>query len=193
MSSMKMQPTDQTSIAVVYSDELSSNSGALYHRVTTYSVMNSLSELVRASPKSQILRSQLAFSNRLLGFKSLCIIPAEWMYLRPRRSWYKKYCKIHTYDLVFIHDFNLRERWMISYYTWQCSSDNPWLDRIIWWRSVSISSVPIYTSLNSLLKGGGITSFIAITCEIVHISSINSWFKPTKEIPKNSISKIKSR
>lgn len=25
--------------------------------------------------------------------------------------------------------------------TWQCSSDNPWFDRIIWWRSVSMSSV----------------------------------------------------
>lgn len=42
--------------------------------------------LVRASPKSQIFRSQLAFSSRLLGFRSLCSTCAEWMYLSPRST-----------------------------------------------------------------------------------------------------------
>lgn len=42
--------------------------------------------LVRARPKSQILRSQLAFTSRLLGFKSLCRMLALWMYLSPLNS-----------------------------------------------------------------------------------------------------------
>lgn len=87
ISSIKMHPTDHTSIAAVYSDELSSNSGALYHLVTTYSVMKSVSEVVRASPKSQILRSQLAFNKRLLGFRSRWSTLAEWMYFKPLRIW----------------------------------------------------------------------------------------------------------
>jgi hypothetical protein len=53
----------------------------------------SLSDDGRASPKSQILSSQLAFSSRLLGFRSRWITFAEWMNLSPRRIWYKKYCK----------------------------------------------------------------------------------------------------
>lgn len=71
MSSIKMQPTDHTSMAAVYSEEFNNSSGARYHLVTTYSVMKSVSEVVRASPKSQIFKSQLAFKRRLLGFKSL--------------------------------------------------------------------------------------------------------------------------
>lgn len=68
--SMNMQPTDQISIAAVYSEQLRSSSGARYQRVTTYSVMKSVSEVVLASPKSQILRSQFALRSRLLGFRS---------------------------------------------------------------------------------------------------------------------------
>ena len=41
--------------------------------------------LVRASPKSQILRSQVALSSRFEGLRSRCSTAAEWMYLRPRR------------------------------------------------------------------------------------------------------------
>jgi len=43
--------------------------------------------VTRASPKSQIFRSQFAFRRRLLGFKSLWSTFAEWMYFNPRRIW----------------------------------------------------------------------------------------------------------
>lgn len=52
-------------------------SGALYHRVATYSVMKpgplsagSAVRTDRAKPKSQTLRSQLALSRRFEGFRS---------------------------------------------------------------------------------------------------------------------------
>lgn len=45
----------------------------------------------RASPKSQMHRSQLAFTRRLDGFKSRCRTLAEWMYFSPRKSWKRKY------------------------------------------------------------------------------------------------------
>ena len=87
-NSAKMHPTLHTSIAVVYSAQLRRSSGARYHLVTTYSVMNaSVSALARAKPKSQILRSQLALRRRLLGFKSRCKTPALCTYFNPRRSW----------------------------------------------------------------------------------------------------------
>lgn len=101
-----MQPTDQISIAVVYSEQLSSNSGARYHRVTTYSVMKSVSEVVLASPKSQILRSQSAFNSRLLGFKSRCKTFAECTYFSPRNNWYRKYCQVQQtwyFSLLLIY------------------------------------------------------------------------------------------
>lgn len=62
------------SIALVYSLKVSMISGARYHLVATYSVMNpelsSEEAAERARPKSQILRSQLELSKRLEGFKS---------------------------------------------------------------------------------------------------------------------------
>uniref|UniRef100_A0A3Q7F5J0 Uncharacterized protein n=1 Tax=Solanum lycopersicum TaxID=4081 RepID=A0A3Q7F5J0_SOLLC len=61
-----MQPTDQISIAAVYSEQFRSNSGARYQRVTTYSVMKSVSDVVLASPKSPTFRSQFALRNKLL-------------------------------------------------------------------------------------------------------------------------------
>ncbi|KAK8632265.1 hypothetical protein V6N13_072660 [Hibiscus sabdariffa] len=42
INSIKMQPTDHTSMAAIYSKEFSSSSGARYHLVTTYSVIKSL-------------------------------------------------------------------------------------------------------------------------------------------------------
>ena len=51
---------------------------------TTPTPMHS-AHLVRASPKSQILRSQVALSRMLEGLRSRCSTEAEWMYLRPRR------------------------------------------------------------------------------------------------------------
>jgi hypothetical protein len=55
--SAKIQPTDQTSIALVYSLKVNIISGALYHLVATYSVMKlacSSDRLVDlAKPKSQ--------------------------------------------------------------------------------------------------------------------------------------------
>lgn len=113
---MKMQPTDQISIAAVYSEQLSSNSGARYHRVTTYSVMKSVSEVVLASPKSQILRSQFALSSRLLGFKSRCKTLAECMYFSPRSNWYRKYCRSHwTMSTSVISKFHLVETSLRKY------------------------------------------------------------------------------
>ncbi|KAH3668815.1 hypothetical protein OGAPHI_002570 [Ogataea philodendri] len=79
--SARMQPTDHTSIAVVYSWNVSMISGARYHLVATYSVMNpklsSWEATERASPKSQILRSQLEFSSKFEGLRSLWSTLAE--------------------------------------------------------------------------------------------------------------------
>lgn len=88
-----MHPTDHMSMAAVYSEQLRSSSGALYQRVTTYSVIKSVSDVVLASPKSPIFRSQLAFNKRLLGLRSLCKTLAECTYFRPLSNWYRKYCK----------------------------------------------------------------------------------------------------
>ena len=43
--------------------------------------------VARASPKSQIFKSQLELTRRFLGFRSLCRMPHEWMYLSPLRIW----------------------------------------------------------------------------------------------------------
>lgn len=57
-----MHPTDQISTALLYSLALSITSGALYHRVTTYSVFSSSSSTYpRAKPKSQICKSHDLF------------------------------------------------------------------------------------------------------------------------------------
>ena len=122
MSSIKMQPTDHTSIAAVYSEEFSKSSRALYHRVTTYSVMNSFSEVGRARPKSQIFRSQFAFNKRLLGFRSLWMTFAECMYFSPLRIWYKKYCKKINH--------NISVRTVLYVFIWQmefCQKTEIWL------------------------------------------------------------------
>lgn len=74
--------------------ELSIISGALYHLVATYSVRKPAwlcsGSATLAKPKSQILRSQVVFNNKLLGFKSLCNTFAECMYFKPRNIWYRK-------------------------------------------------------------------------------------------------------
>ena len=49
--------------------------------------------LVRASPKSQILRSQVALSSRLEGLRSRCSTEAECRYLRPRSSCAARYSR----------------------------------------------------------------------------------------------------
>ncbi len=74
-------------------------SGARYHRVATYSVMRPASfplgfveRVLRARPKSQTLRSQLAFRRRLAGFRSRCTRSALCIVLSARRTWYTKYC-----------------------------------------------------------------------------------------------------
>lgn len=61
----------------VYCLKVNIISGALYHLVATYSVMKPVSVpegsavlTERAKPKSQTLRSQLALSRRLEGFRS---------------------------------------------------------------------------------------------------------------------------
>ncbi|KAH3680379.1 hypothetical protein WICPIJ_008295 [Wickerhamomyces pijperi] len=73
--SAKMHPTDQTSIAVVYSWNVSMISGARYHLVATYSVMKpklfSVEAMDLARPKSHTFKSQLEFKSKLEGFKSL--------------------------------------------------------------------------------------------------------------------------
>lgn len=69
-------------LTCVYMRKESMTSGARYHLVATYSVMKpcSLGWAVTddlAKPKSQTLRSQLAFSSRLEGFRS------RWMTFGP--------------------------------------------------------------------------------------------------------------
>src|SRR3954451_12553768 len=89
--SAKMHPTLHTSMALVYSLNVSMISGARYHRVATYSVMkpelSSVEAADRARPKSQTLRSQLALRRRLDGLRSRCSTFAECIALRARRVW----------------------------------------------------------------------------------------------------------
>lgn len=59
-------------MALVYSEAFKITSGALYHLVTTYSVLNSFSSSYpRPRPKSQSLTSHYLLSKILEGFKSL--------------------------------------------------------------------------------------------------------------------------
>lgn len=74
-------------------------SGARYHRVATYSVMKPASlpsgfveRVLRASPKSATLRSQLAFRSRFAGFRSRWTMSALCIVLSARSVWYTKYC-----------------------------------------------------------------------------------------------------
>lgn len=89
--SARMQPTDQTSMAFVYSLKVNMISGARYHRVATYSVMkpelSSCDAADRARPKSQTLRSQLALSSKFEGFRSRWSTLAECIALRARSVW----------------------------------------------------------------------------------------------------------
>src|SRR5450432_1102528 len=89
--SAKIQPTDQTSMAFVYSLKVNIISGALYQRVATYSVMkpelSSWEAAERARPKSQTLRSQLALRSKLDGLRSRWSTFAECIALRARRVW----------------------------------------------------------------------------------------------------------
>lgn len=67
-----MHPMLQISSALVYSDAESMTSGALYHLVTTYSVLFSFSSSKPlARPRSQILRSQSLLTSRFDGLRSL--------------------------------------------------------------------------------------------------------------------------
>src|SRR5271156_5363398 len=89
--SARIQPTDQTSMALVYSLNVSMISGARYHRVATYSVMkpelSSWEAAERARPKSQTFKSQLAFKRRLDGLRSRWRTSAECVALRAGRVW----------------------------------------------------------------------------------------------------------
>nr|GMD10510.1 Protein PAF1-like protein [Ipomoea batatas] len=106
--SPRIHPTDQTSIAAVYSEQLRSSSGARYQRVTTYSVMKSVSDVVLAKPKSPIFRSQFELRSKLLGFRSRCNTFAECTYFSPLKSWYIKYCKVH--QILSVSGTNLSQR-----------------------------------------------------------------------------------
>ena len=85
--SPRIQPTDHISTAFVYFEEPNKISGALYHRVATYSVMiGSWTDWLTvaidlASPKSANLARQSESSKILDGFKSLWISYPECMYL----------------------------------------------------------------------------------------------------------------
>jgi hypothetical protein len=79
--SPSMQPTDHISTALVYCVEPNKISGALYHRVATYSVRMAFSSTglkrLLARPKSATLTLHSASKSTLDGFKSLCMISAE--------------------------------------------------------------------------------------------------------------------
>jgi len=68
-----MQPIDQTSNDSLYLLAFNITSGALYHLVTTYSVINDLGSVANPldNPKSQIFKSHLLFNSKLEGFRSL--------------------------------------------------------------------------------------------------------------------------
>mmetsp|Transcript_750 Transcript_750/g.2104 ORF Transcript_750/g.2104 Transcript_750/m.2104 type:complete len:224 (+) Transcript_750:1292-1963(+) len=98
-----MQPTDHKSTEFVYCFGRSITSGALYHRVTTYSVktpqasssaasFSGSSSPPRARPKSQTFSLQSPVSKIFAGFKSRCATPAAWMWAKARRSWHKITC-----------------------------------------------------------------------------------------------------
>ena len=79
---------------LVYCLNVSMISGARYHRVATYSVMNPVSvpdgsavRTERARPKSHTLRSQFAFSSRFDGLRSRWITSAECSALSARSVW----------------------------------------------------------------------------------------------------------
>ena len=86
--SAKMHPTLHTSMAFVYSLNVSIISGARYHLVATYSVMNpelsSVDAADLASPKSQTFKSQLALSKRFEGLRSRWRTFAECMAFKAR-------------------------------------------------------------------------------------------------------------
>jgi hypothetical protein len=76
--------------------------------------------LVRARPKSHILRSQFALSSKFDGLRSRCSTPAEWMYFSPRsncsqgstvvlRLWYT-FVTIWTRDLRMQVEFSSGKR-----------------------------------------------------------------------------------
>jgi len=138
--SARIQPTDQISTAFPYLLLSQSNSGALYHRVTTYSVkqLSTSPQTPLESPKSQRAKSQLALTRMFDGFKSRCTTFAEWIYFSPRSIWYRKY----------------RLWW----------SDNGCCELTIWSRSLSISVHTMYKSCKSTwLCGYVIISNISIT------------------------------
>lgn len=89
--SAKMQPTLHTSMALVYSLNVSMISGARYQRVATYSVMkpelSSVDAAERARPKSQTFRSQFALRRRFEGFRSRWRTFAECKAFRARSVW----------------------------------------------------------------------------------------------------------
>lgn len=70
--------------------------------------------------------------------------------------------------------------WGESLLTWQWSSVKAWLERIIWFRSVSISSYTIYTSLKFSLSGGLMMSLILIICTIT-MQQISSYSQQKKK------------
>jgi hypothetical protein len=81
-------------VTFVYILKESMISGARYHLVATYSVMmptslppTTLVLTLRARPKSQTLRSQLALRRRLAGLRSRWTMSALWMDLSARRVW----------------------------------------------------------------------------------------------------------
>ena len=162
-------------------------------------VMYSRSAPLRANPKSQIcaatscishgaahhigtqaraLRSQLAFSSRLEGFRSRCSTLAEWMYFRPRSS-----CEPARHAHTGIRR-RVRERAQARTRLVQkvldmvvCGGasaavsvrrsgipqlrnapDSGCEERMTWCRSVSISSYTRYASLKKPTPGGFITS-----------------------------------
>lgn len=56
----------------------------------------------RARPKSQIVRSQLALTNRLEGFKSRCKTLALCKYLRPRSTCYRVDRYVYKRDVAHV-------------------------------------------------------------------------------------------
>lgn len=148
MSSATMQPTAHMSTADVYLCQPTKTSGALYHRVVTYSVIASIFESLLslytlARPKSATFKQQSPLTSRLRGLNW----DAEKESLQEchhdlwdcklwecRFTYFKSRCTI----LAACKYFSASSSWYVKYCT--CWSFSVWGDRIIWARSVSIIS-----------------------------------------------------
>jgi len=105
-----------------------------------------------STPQTFIFR--ISTKHFILGFiSSLCNYTTKGECIN-KAVCYKVF-KVHRLKVIFK---------LIKVLTRQWSSVSGWLERIIWWRSVSINSETRYTSLKFSFCGGRIISLMDIIC-----------------------------